>query len=174
MIKINKKPEEVQKNHYSDLNYWSDDGLTMMVQASNSKQVNGISVIEVPRKEGTRHATTVLIDNGFTGYAIMSYPFAEKLGYKFQQSKGESYHAMTGNMNTLHSVTVTNVCLPHLSCQRIFTAKFEVAPLESGDFGYGIIMGIGMMDELRMNPSHTDKIITWGQDIQVPMIPIGY
>ena len=125
-------------------------------------------------KEETCHATTVLIDNGFTGYAIMSYPFVKKLGYKFQQSKGESYHAMTGNMNTLHSVTVTNVCLPHLSCQRTFTATFEVAPPESGDFGYRIIMGIGMMDELGINQSCTDKIITWGHDVQVPMVPIGY
>jgi hypothetical protein len=55
---------------------------------------------------------------------------------------------MTGNMETLLSVTVTNVWLPHLSRQRTFTATFEVAPPESGDFGYGIIVGIGMMDEL--------------------------
>jgi hypothetical protein len=35
-------------------------------------------------------------------------------------------------------------------------------------------MGIGMMDELGIDQSHTDKIITWGQDVQVPMVPIGY
>jgi predicted aspartyl protease len=42
--------------------------------------VNGITVIEVPGKEGTHHAITILIDNGFTGYVVISYPFAEKLG----------------------------------------------------------------------------------------------
>ncbi len=175
LVKINKEPEEAQKNHYADLDYLSDDSLAMMVQASNSKQVNEINVIEVPGKEGTCHVTTVLIGNGFTGYAIMSYPFTEKLGCKFQQSKGkgESYRTTTGNMNTLLSVTVTNVWLPHLSRQRTFTATFEVAPPESGDFGYGI-MGIGMMDELGINQSRTDKIITWGQEVQVPMVPIGY
>jgi hypothetical protein len=57
-------------------------------------------------------------------------------------------------------VKIANVRLPHLSCQRTFTAIFEVAPPESGDFGYGIIMGIGMMDELGINQSCTDKIIT--------------
>jgi hypothetical protein len=82
MVKINEKPEA--QNHFVDLDYSSDNGLVMMVQASNSKQVNGITIIEVPGKEGTHHVTTILIDNGFTGYAIMSYPFAEKLGYKFQ------------------------------------------------------------------------------------------
>jgi hypothetical protein len=85
--------------------------------------------------EHTCHATTVLIDNGFTGYAIMSYPFAELLGYEFQENKRESYRTMTGNIDTSLSVTVTNVRLPHLSHQRTFTATFEVAPPESGDFG---------------------------------------
>jgi hypothetical protein len=42
--------------------------------------VNGITVIEVPGKEGTRHAITILIDDGFTEYVVISYPFAEKLG----------------------------------------------------------------------------------------------
>ncbi len=149
----------MQKNHYADLDKSSDDGLAMMVQASNSKQVNGITVIEVPGKEGICHTTTILIDNGFTGYAVMSYP-SEKLGYKFQCSKGELYCTTTGNMNTSLSVKIANVRLPHLSCQRTFTAIFEVAPPESGDFGYGIIMGIGMMDELGINQSCTDKIIT--------------
>ncbi len=51
---------------------------------------------------------------------------------------------------------------------------FEVAPPESGEFRYGIIMGIGMMDELGMDQSRTDKIITWEHDIQVPMASIGY
>ena len=48
MVKINEEPEEVHKNHYADLDYSSDNGSAMMVQVSNSKQVNGITVIEVP------------------------------------------------------------------------------------------------------------------------------
>ncbi len=35
-------------------------------------------------------------------------------------------------------------------------------------------MGIGMMDELGIDQSQTDKMITWGQDIKVPMVSIGY
>ncbi len=31
-----------------------------------------------------------------------------------------------------------------------------------------------MMDELGINQSHTDKIITWGHNVQVPMVPIRY
>jgi hypothetical protein len=95
----------------------------------------------------------------------MSYLFAEKLGYKFQHSKGESYQTTNGNMNTSLCVTITNVCLPHLSCHRTFKTMFEVAPPQSGDFGYGIIMGIGMMDELGIDQSRTEKMITWGHDI---------
>jgi hypothetical protein len=33
MVKINKEPKEMQKNHYVDLKYSSDNGLAMMVQA---------------------------------------------------------------------------------------------------------------------------------------------
>jgi hypothetical protein len=80
----------------------------------------------------------------------------------------------TGNMNTLLSVTIANFRLPNLSCQITFTATFEVAPPKSRDFGCRIIMGIGMMDELGIDQSHTDKIITWGHDVQVPMVPFGY
>ncbi len=178
MVWIDKKKEdkkkEDKKNRYKDLDYLSDNGSAMMVQASNNKQVNGITVVEVPGKEGTRHATTILIDNGFTGYAMMSYSFAEKLGYEFQCGKGESYRTTTGNMETMFSVTVTDVRLPALSHHRTFTATFKVAPPESGDFGYGIIMGIGMMDELGIDQSRTDKMITWGHDIKVTMVPIGY
>jgi hypothetical protein len=41
-----------------------------------------------------------MIDNGFLGYAMMSYPFAEKLGYKFQHKKEDSYRTAAGNMET--------------------------------------------------------------------------
>jgi len=73
------------KNSYADLDYSSDDGSAMMVLASknDNKQLIGTTVIEVPSQDEKRHATTVLIDNGFTCYAIMSHPFAEKLGYEY-------------------------------------------------------------------------------------------
>jgi hypothetical protein len=76
----------------------------MMVQALMTNQVNGITVIEVPAKDGTYHGMTILIDNGFMGFAIMSHPFAEMLSYKFKHSSGESYRTMAGCMNTtIHS-----------------------------------------------------------------------
>ena len=37
-----------------------------------------------------------------------------------------------------------------------------------------MIMGVGMMDYLGIDQSRTDKIITWGHDIEVPMVPNGY
>ena len=64
--------KEVGKNHYKDLKYSSEEGSAMMVLASENKQVNGITVIEVPNKEGQQNATTILIDNGFSGFAMMS------------------------------------------------------------------------------------------------------
>jgi hypothetical protein len=35
-------------------------------------------------------------------------------------------------------------------------------------------MSIGMMDELDIDQSQTDKMITCGDDIQGPMVPMGY
>ena len=35
-------------------------------------------------------------------------------------------------------------------------------------------MGIGLMDELGIDQSRTSKTITWGEDIEVPMVPHGY
>jgi hypothetical protein len=116
------------------------------------------TIIGVPAKDGTCHRTTILIDNGFTGFAIMSYLFAETLGYEFQHSNGESYRTMAGLMNTTLKVTITGVRLPDLSHHRTFTTTFEVASKESGNFGYKIIMGIGIMDELKIDQSQTDKI----------------
>jgi hypothetical protein len=98
----------------------------------------------------------------------------KKLGYEFQHCKGETYQTATGNMQTSLSVKLADVQLPHLSWNRTFTATFKIAPAESGDFGYGVIMGIGMMDELGIDQSRTEKIITWGPDVQVPMVPINY
>jgi hypothetical protein len=147
-------------NRYKDLAYNTDDGSIMMVQKTVSKQtLNGITVIAVPGADGTEHGTTILIDNGFTGFAMMSHHFAESLGYEFQYGKGESYRTVAGTMEMNISVTIDN---------------FEVAPQESGDFGYGVIMGIGMMDYLGIDQSRTDKMITWGHDIEVPMVPNGY
>ena len=72
------------------------------------------------------------------------------------------------------TVSITGVKLPHLSRSRTFDATFKVARPEPGDFGYGAIMRIGMMDDLGIDQSQTNKIITWGNDIEVPMVPLGY
>jgi hypothetical protein len=45
-----------------------------------------------------------------------------------------------------------------------------IAPKESGDFGYSVIMGIDMMDNLGIDTSRTTKTITWGDDIEVLMV----
>jgi hypothetical protein len=65
---------------------------------------------------------------------------------------------MAGLMNTTLKVTITGVRLPDLSHRRTFTTTFEVASKKSGNFGYKIIMGIGIMDELKIDQSQTDKI----------------
>ena len=77
-------------------------------------------------------------------------------------------------LNTKLQVTIDNIRLPHLSRHRTFSATIEVAPESSGDFGYGMIMGIEMMDHLGIDQSRTDKTITWGPDVTVPMVPMGY
>ena len=111
--------------------------------------------------ECSHYATTVLIDNGCTGYAIMSHNVAEILGYKFEPISGQSYITTMGQMNTKFQMTVNSIRLPHLSRHRAFSATFKISPKESGDFGFGVIMGIGMMDDLD---------IMWGNDIKVPMV----
>jgi predicted aspartyl protease len=98
-----------------------DDGSAMMVQASdnNNKLVTGITVVELPDKEGKRHATTILIDTGFTGYALMSHQFAEHLGYEFQPKAIQSYCTATGKMETGSSVTVADCrCYSYHSQER--------------------------------------------------------
>jgi predicted aspartyl protease len=116
----------------------------MMVQAVENKprKVNGVTVIDVPAKAGSRLGTTILIDNGFSGYAIMTYPFASQLGYEFQRDEGKAYNTAGGTLNTKLQVTIDNIRLPHLSRHRSFSATIEIAPESSGDFGYGMIMGI--------------------------------
>jgi hypothetical protein len=76
-------------------------------------------------------------------------------------------------METGNSVTVADIRLPAISRHRTFKGTFDVAPPESGDFGYGIIMGISMMDEQRIDQSRTTKMITWGE-LETPMVPSGY
>ena len=171
-VRINETAEVkvIADNHYSDLNYSSDDASALMVHTLNNNQVNGITVIEAPTKCGSRCGTTVLIDNGCTGYAIMAHDFAKMLGYEFEAIPGQSYNTLGGNVDTKLQVTIDGLRLPHLSRHRTFSATFEVAPKESGDFGYGVIMGIKMMDDLGIDMSRTTKTISWGNDIEVPMV----
>ena len=88
VVCINEEPEikSYDKNRFSDLNYSSDDASTMMVHAPSSNQVNGITIIKMPTKDGSCFGTTILMDNGCTGYAIMSHNVAETLGLNSNQS----------------------------------------------------------------------------------------
>jgi len=170
---INEEPEikSYDKNRFSDLNYSSDGASAKMVHAPSSDQVNGITIIEMPTKDGSRFGTTILIDNGFTGYAIMSHNAAETLGLEFEPISGQSYVTVTGNMDTKFQVTVHGIRLPHLSRHRTFSATFEIAPKESGDFGFGVITGIDMMDDLGIDTSRTTKWIIWGNDSKFRWCP---
>lgn len=161
------------KESKSDLTYDSDDASAMMVHTT-TPQLNGITIITVPTSDGDRLGTTILLDNGFTGYAMISYPFAKQLGFEFTEIKGSTYRTTNGELNTSLQLTLDDVRLPHLSRTRSFTATFEVAPENSGDFGYGMLMGTQMMDDLGIDQSRTSKTITWGPDVEVPMVPSGY
>jgi len=120
MVRIDKEPEiKSYDNRFSDLNYSSDDASAMMVHAPSSDQVNGITVIEMPTKDGSHFGTTILIDNGCTGYAIMSHNIAETLGLEFEPISGQSYVTATGYMNTKFQVTVHGIRIPHLSRHRV-------------------------------------------------------
>ncbi len=100
----------------------------------------------------------------------MSRSVVTMLGYEFEPTQSEGFITTTGLMNTNFQVTINGIRLPHLSRHRTFTATFEIAPKESSDFGYGVIMGIDMMDDLGIDTSHTTKTITWGDDIEEPMV----
>ena len=82
----------------------------------------------------------------------MSYPFAKQLGYEFQPFDGEAYRTANGLMSTKLQVTISDLRMPHLSRTRTFATTIEVAPEESGDFGYGMIMGIRLMDLALISP----------------------
>ncbi len=155
----------------------SDDESAMMVQAVGEHTpplLNSITVIDVPSQNGDRYGTTMLIDNGYTDYLIMSYSFAKSLGYEIQEVPGRSYNTTNGLMVTNLQVSINDLRLPHLSRNRAFSATIKVAPENSGDFGYGMIMGCRQMDLLGIDTSRTDKTITWGADVSVPMVSTSY
>jgi hypothetical protein len=72
----------------------------MIVQVVNHNHttplLNSITVIDVPSQDGARYGTTILIDNGYTEYMIMSYLFAKSLGYELQEAQGRSYNTTNG------------------------------------------------------------------------------
>ena len=49
--------ETKSENRYADLDDYSTDSSAMMVQTTNNKQVNGITIVEVPGKD-KKHITT--------------------------------------------------------------------------------------------------------------------
>ena len=53
---------------------------------------------------------------------------------------------------------MTYICHTH---HRTFDVTIQIAPKASGDFGYGMIMGIKMMDDLGINLSWMENVITW-------------
>ena len=74
----------------------------------------------------------------------MSYPFAKGV-----------------TLNTKLQVTLNDLCLPHLSHHRTMNVTIKIAPKASGGFGYGMIMGIEMMDDFfGIDQSRTEKVIT--------------
>jgi hypothetical protein len=160
----------------ADLQY-SDDKSALMVQSVDvdTPAVNAITVIEVPASDGARLGTTVLIDNGFSSYMMMTHAFAMTLGYKFQPREVGTgpYNTAGGEVTPLYQVTVRDMRLPHLSPHRTFNGTIEVALESSGDFGYGMVIGIKQMDLLGLDTSRTTKEIIWG-DIRVPMVRPGY
>jgi len=58
---INEEPEikSYDKNRFSDLNYSSDGASAKMVHAPSSDQVNGITITEMPTKDGSHFGTTI-------------------------------------------------------------------------------------------------------------------
>jgi hypothetical protein len=83
--------------------------------------------------------------------------FAKSLGYDFQPSNGEKYRTCLRNINTpKFQITITGIRLPHLRRMRTFAATFKIPPKESGDFRYGVIMGIINVDKLGIDLSRTN------------------
>ena len=84
MLKVADKSEV--NSRYKDLAY-DHDGAKDGQQTDSEWNYSDCS----PGADGTQHGTTILIDNGFTGFAMMLHPFAQSLGYEFQCGEGESY-----------------------------------------------------------------------------------
>ena len=103
------------------------------------------------------------------------HAFALVLGYKFQPREVTTgpYNTAGGEVTPLYQVTVQDISLPHLSPHHTFTGNIEITLKLSGDFGYGMVISIKMMDLLGLDTSHTTKEIIWG-DIRVPMVLPGY
>jgi hypothetical protein len=85
-------------NQYTDLNYLPEDASAMMIQASKNNQVSGITVIEVPAKDGTCHGTTILINNRLTGFATLLNSFSEmlvkqKYDWRHEYHTPSNYHS---------------------------------------------------------------------------------
>jgi hypothetical protein len=152
----------------------SSDESAMMVQVVNHNHTTVSQSFSRSFSDGVRYRTTLLIDNGYVEYMIMSYPFATSLGYKLQKAQGRSYNTTNGLMTTTLQVSINNSRLPHLSQSQTFSATIQVVPEQSGDFGYSMIMGCQQMDLLGIDTSRTEKVITWGSNVTIPMVPTGY
>ena len=166
-VHINNDAETETVEYDANLQYSSDDASAMLVQATAEVQpiVNSITIVEVPAQDGAFLGTTILIDNGFTNYLTMSHAFTTELGYEFQPRDSEpagGYNTAGGEFTPKYQVTVQDIRLPHLSRHHTFTGTIEIAPESSGDFGYRMIMGLWMMDQLGIDTSCTTKEIIWG------------
>ena len=87
----------------------------------------------------------------------MSHSVVTTLGYEFEPTLSGGFITMMGLMNTNFQVTIDGICLPDLSHHRTFTATFEIAPKESSNFGYGVIMAIHLTRPRQLLGETTSK-----------------
>jgi hypothetical protein len=117
----------------------------------------------------------VLVDQGFSGHAIVSYDFTRRLSYDLVpiEGKGSTYRTVAGDVTTSHQIMVHNMKLPHFTNRRTFSATLQVMPEMVENFGYGVILGMKLMKDVGLDTSVQQQNIVWGEELTI-LVPGNY
>lgn len=116
----------------------------------------------------------MLVDQGFSGHAIVSYDFTRRLSYDLVpiEGKGSTYMTVAGDVTTSHQIMVHNMKLPHLTNHRTFSATLQVMPEMVKNFGY--VLGMKLMKDVGLDTSVQQQNIVWGEELTSLMVPGNY
>ena len=146
-----------------------------MIASSKPNDLHPVTLISMQTSKGEMIASTVLLDQCFTGGLLITSELASQLGLKMTEcASNNSYTTATGVLKTTKQVKVDNIKLPCLSKTRRFKGVFEVIPKGASSTPYGVFLGSAKMRELDIDTSLRNNSITWGEDIAIPMVQRGH